>query len=136
MASYKKKAKCPQCLPDIAGAIFTKRMGEDGWYWECNNCHHKAKCQKHKPTQKVSQSQQKWLDLLTAKGWTLETNWVNSSGVLWVVGKKDRGSVGMNLIAGDSFYGTIGSKGKLKLTLQRLGKDVVITCDIGISVYL
>lgn len=135
MSKFEKKAKCPKCLPDVAGAYFKADfVGEGKSEWVCNNCGYRTPRRTNKPSGRITPSQKRVIDLLTSYGWTLETKMIGSA--VWVSGRKDRSNPGMNLIAGDSFYGTIGTRGAISLTLQRIGKDVSIDDDIGMSVYL
>jgi hypothetical protein len=134
-----KVAKCSRCLPDLKGAILEAGLdfsesGDLVKIWECRNCGNKTPRKTLSPKAKITPSQQKVIDRLTAAGWILETSFIGRK--VWVSGKKDRGSMGMNLIAGDSFYGTIGAAGSFSLKLQRLGGEVEVDDDTGIYVYL
>src|SRR5215831_6173402 len=136
-----KLAKCPNCLPDCAGAYFDREMKDypvDGppvYQWKCRNCNHTMPYTPIKPKPETeTASQKEVIALLTALCWTLEIKWHGRN--IWVVGRKDRGSPVLNLFNGDSFYGTIGVRGKFRLTLHRLGGDKVLTDRIDLNVYL
>lgn len=131
MSRYEKRAKCPKCLPDIAGAYF---KADGTTEWVCTNCGHRMPRRVNNPVPTVTPSQERVLVRLRSFGWAIETKMIGRS--VWVTGSKDRGSVGMNLIAGDSIYGKIGPRGSFEIKLQRLGADKVLTDDIGLEVYL
>lgn len=132
MSAHEKRAKCPQCLPDVKGAIFTRHGSE----WCCNNCHYTTPYTPKKRTGKLTPSQQSVISQIERMGWKVEATFNEYSDRVWVVGSRDFGNPGQNLILGTSFYGTIGKRGAFKLTLQRFGSDKVLTNDIELSVYL
>lgn len=132
--NFRKIAKCPSCLPDAAGAIFRRQMGNEGWEWKCSNCHHIMPIRKITPSKEITKCQAEIIEKIKALGWAVETKMIGRA--VWIQGKKDRGSFGMNLIAWDSIFGTISVKGTYKITLQRLGEPKIVTDSIGLSVWL
>lgn len=114
MSKFEKRAKCPKCLPDIAGAYFTATYGPKTAYgtldlWKCNNCGHTMPRRVNKPTEKITPSQQRILDKLTALGWNLTHKFIGRK--VWVEGKCDT-----CWLFGDTFFGTVGPRGDVKLT--------------------
>lgn len=118
-----KLAKCPICLPDSAGAIFTMYGSDE---WECNNCGHKLPRRKNNPEPKITPSMQNVLDALKNLGWTVETSFIGRK--LWVTASHPT----RNWIIGNRLYGTIGVRGDIELKLQRFETVRVInsTSDI------
>jgi hypothetical protein len=132
--SLRKVGKCANCCPD-GGAIFRASWGDaDERLWKCCNCGHTTKRYTIKSSGEMTESQTAVVKRLERAGWTITIEMIGRT--VFVKGSKDRGSAGMNLIAGDSLYGTIGVRGAYKLTLQKFGGSIVITDEIGISVYL
>lgn len=129
----RKCAKCPKCCPD-GGAIFRATWEGESDVWQCMNCGYTTKRYSIKASGTQTESQTHVIERLKRAGWDVSVEMIGRN--VFVKAGKDRGSVGMNLIAGDSLYGTIGVRGAFKLTLQRLGTNPVITDDIGFSVYL
>lgn len=131
MWKAKKRGRCPVCLPDSDGAIFTN-CGE---FWECNNCHHQIVRKVYSPKPKLSPSQERMIEKVKSFGWNLDSQKFIGRGA-WVTFKRDLGNDSSNLVYGDCVYGLIGVRGQCELTLCRFGGDAKITDDIGMSVYL
>lgn len=132
MTRYRKVAKCPNCLPDVAGAIFNARMLETGSEWVCANCNHKMPRRVNKPTKKITPSQQRIIDRLTAMGWRVTKVEMREYGRgIWIEAECDN-----NWMMGNKTYGGIGPRGSFKLHTTGIGSVREVTDDIGISVYL
>lgn len=124
-----KRGKCPTCLPDSPGAIFSAYGSEE---WQCNNCGHILKRRKRKaPSGKPTASQARMIERLKRFGGEQEVKFIGRK--VWISGKNYDGR---NMYMGQSYFGTIGPKGAIKLKLQRIFKDVDITDMIGVQVYL
>lgn len=135
MSRSTKLAKCPRCLPDAKGAVFSASYARDERdehedlvpVWTCNNCgFEKPRTSRPAPTaEHRTRQQQAWLDrIATDFGGTIAVDRVGRS-TLWISAKNDD----RNFIQdGTMLYGSIGARGKVKLTLCRaiLG-DVEIT---------
>ena len=136
MSKFRKIAKCPNCLPDVAGAIFRATYNDDFGptdgplnAWKCCNCGHMMPRRVNKPTQKITPSQQEVLNRLTRMGWVLETKFIGRN--LWITGKAET-----HWLHGDTMFGTIGPRGNFKLERQvPLIPAKKVTDSIGLSVY-
>ena len=118
-----KTAKCPNCLPDSAGAIFSAYGANE---WKCNNCGHRLPRRTNKPQPKITPSMQNVLDALKNLGWNVETSFIGRK--LWVTASHPT----RNWVSGNTLYGTVGVRGDINLKLQRLGTEGILnsTSDI------
>lgn len=129
-----KRGKCPRCCPD-GGAIFTDESRlEDHKFipvWACNNCPQTIPRRTNKPTGKQSKAQATTVARLAGAGWVIEKQELVGRN-LWVSATHP----GRKWFEGDHLFGTIGVRGKVKITLIRVGGDAVVTGRIGMKVYL
>jgi hypothetical protein len=130
------RGKCPRCCPD-GGAVFEVMSEYDfdtkteRHYRKCNNCFLKLEIKKRPPSGKPNARQARLLaKILERFGGEQESHMVGRK--VWVSGK----NYARGCLNGESYFGTIGSNGKLDLTFQAFGRDVKITDMIGVDVYL
>lgn len=134
MSTKTKRGKCAKCLPDSNGAILTASYRGDDRVWKCSNCGHTTPRYSITPSNTITPSQKLVIERLERAGWTVAVEMIGRK--VFVRGNNDRGSVTMNLFAGDSFYGTIGPRGAYEIKLQRFGGDKLIEDETRIYVYL
>lgn len=132
MSRFRKIAKCPNCLPDIAGAIFNARTSEVGQVWVCANCNHHMPRRQNKPAKKVTPSQQRILDKLAFMGWRVtKVTFMEFGRDIWIEAESDN-----SWVLGDRTYGSIGPRGSFKLHTTGIGSVKEVTDEIALSVYL
>lgn len=131
---HRKVTKCPQCLPDAAGAVFKTEYVDDGkWQWVCQNCWYKCPVRHVKRTGKPTKSQQRVLDKLVELGWTITKQELVGRKV-WVEAKA--ADPNRSWFYGDSTYGTIGATGKFSLACTAVGSNKKCVDFIDLKVYL
>lgn len=111
MSKFKKTAKCLNCCPNGSAYFTAIWSDEDTGFdmWQCNNCGHRMPRRVNKPTEKITPSQQRIIDKLKSLGWNLTTKFIGRK--LWVEGKCET-----CFWFGDTFFGTVGPRGDIKLT--------------------
>lgn len=126
------RGKCPRCCPD-GGACFKVEYDYDTGkdVKKCTNCYLMLPLRRVKASGKPTTKQQEVIDRVRATGWTVDE--VKMIGrKVWITFSHPTRS----WLLGNTGFGTIGVCGAFELKLQTIGKDAVITDDIGIKVYL
>ncbi len=112
---------CKRCCPD-GGAVFTRTYDDNMKpVKKCNCCFAETPIRQIKKPTGPNASQTEILDILKENGWVVTVE---------MIGRKvfvNATNAGRNMWSGDSLFGTIGPCGKLKLKLQRIGKDYEVT---------
>lgn len=131
-----KRGRCPNCCPD-GGAIFKAEVdfneaGELVRVWKCCNCPQRLPRKTYRrESAKMTASQAKVFDRLAADfGGVLQTQWVGRKVYVTATNEARRWFEGIMV------GGFIGPRGSYKLTLYRLGGDVVVEDGVAWSVYL
>ncbi len=130
MATKTLHGRCPNCCPD-GGACFDRVFGDDGWAKKCTNCFHIYPIRKAKKQTAPNATQGRVIARLVELGWNVTKQEMIGRKV-WVAAEHPT----KNWLLGNTLFGTIGPAGAFKLTLQTVGKNPVITDDIGVNVYL
>ena len=128
MATKTMRGKCPKCCPD-GGAIFSREyepVGDtDKWHWvkKCRNCGFEKPIRKtnYKPDGPNAKQQRIITRIVEAFGGTHEVKMMGRR--VWITAKNYEGR---KFFEGQSFFGTIGPKGALNITLQRPFGDAQI----------
>ena len=130
------RGTCPRCCPD-GGAIFEILFSFDYdteksiRIKKCNNCHIEIPIKKMPKRDKPNEEQTRMAaKILESFGGEQESHMIGRN--LWISGK----NYARGCINGESYFGTIGPRGKLDITFQQFRSDVKITDDIGVEVYL